>query len=116
MRDRDTFRTVATFVSAALGIVIVFVIFNITRGHAANKDEATLVIGIAGTAISMIGTLVGFVAGQAVGATGKEKAEERAGEATQRADRAERRASVVSGLSEPGVLRQARAEFPDLFQ
>ena len=110
--DKDILRMGVICFCVVAGIVAVYFIHRQTMTVMSQGSDANQIkeyVGMAGTAITMIGTLVGFVAGQAAGATGKEKSDERAA-------KAETRAAVIGGMSPPDVVKQAMSEHPDLFQ
>ena len=119
MQDKDYIRALTTPLCVVLGVAAVIFIFNQVLQMMPSErtpevmKEAT---SVAGTAIAMIGTLVGFVTGQAVGASGKEKAEDRASNAMEQAMTAERRAGIISGMAPSDVVEQARQQYPDLFK
>ena len=84
-KQADIVRGITTYVSAIVGVVLVYLIFQQTLVYVANETQYKNASGIAGTVVAMIGTLVGFVAGQASGSAGKEKAEDNANQANKRA-------------------------------
>ncbi|MHC4135145.1 MAG: hypothetical protein ACYSXF_08285 [Planctomycetota bacterium] len=69
-----------------------------------SQNPAENIVAVLGAVTGVLGTLVGFVAGQA----GKGRAE-------QRAIRAEHRLAAVLDQSGQGMLKQARDANPDMF-
>ena len=72
-----------------------------------NHPDGKTVVALVGAVTSTVGTLVGFLAGQKVGAMGKEKAEQRADAVQQQLD------AVVD--TNGNVLHEAADRHPDLF-
>jgi hypothetical protein len=70
--------------------------------------------GVAGTAIAMIGTLVGFIAGHTAGAAGKERADERAVTAMDQQMKVEKSIAALWGM-DPEMMEKARQRLPDLY-
>jgi hypothetical protein len=94
-----------TFWSVIAGLaflLIVFAVSVITFRNAPNPAET--VVAVLGAVTGVVGTLVGYVAGQ----SGKDRAQARA-------LRAERRMAAVLDTCGPGTLEKVRTANPDLF-
>jgi hypothetical protein len=114
----DTVRVYITPICALVGVLAVLYIFSRTMAEmppGTSLDAMKEATAMAGSAIAMIGTLIGFVAGQAVGAAGKEKAEERATAMTDKAMNAAQAVAMLSGMA-PDAARDARNSHPKLFE
>lgn len=119
MLDKDFIRILTTPACVIVGVLAVLYVFTKTMTmmpDTASMDAMKEATGVAGSAIAMIGTLVGFVAGQAVGAAGKEKADQRASDAMEKAMTAERRVAAISSMSSTDVVAQAKDKYPELFK
>ena len=117
MKDKDLIRILITPILVIAGIVAVLIIFYQTMKimpQGVSADAMKEIAGVAGTAIAMIGTLVGFIAGHTAGAAGREKAEDRAMDAMEQKMKAEKGMDVLWGM-EPEMMESARQKRPDLF-
>ena len=117
MKDKDLIRILITPTLVIVGIIAVLLIFYQTlriMPQGVSADAMKEIAGVAGTAIAMIGTLVGFISGHTAGAAGREKAEDRATVAMDQMMKAEKGIDILWGM-EPEVMERARQKWPDLF-
>ena len=91
-----------TFLTVIIGLTILFFMFLITVFV---FKDAKSVVAVMGAVTGIVGTLVGYVAGQ----SGKDKAENRA-------IKAEQQLTAVVGEGGKDVLKQARDAYPELFK
>jgi adenosine/AMP kinase len=106
MTDEKDKQSFFTFLTVVIGIAVLLAIFSIAVyvfKDAQNPAES--IVAVMGSVTGVLGTLVGYVAGQA----GKEKAENRA-------TQAERQLTAVVGEGGKDILKQAKDAYPELFK
>lgn len=99
MKSGNDLHAKYAFITVVIGIVFLLIAFLVSVyvfREAPNPAET--IVAILGAVTGVLGTLVGYIAGQA----GREKAIERA-------FRAERRLAAVLDVCEPGTLERARS-------
>jgi len=106
VRDPDVLRLWFVFWLVMVGIAAVFAAFAVGLTKLDSPDGPT-VVALVSAVTTAVGTLVGFVAGQKLGAAGKERADNRADAVQERLD------AVVE--TNGNVLREAAGRHPNLF-
>jgi hypothetical protein len=104
--DPDIVRLWLASALVVIGITAVLIAF-VVGLTLLDKRDGNTVVALVGAVTTAVGTLVGFVAGQKLGAAGKEKAEQRAEAVQQRLD------AVVDTNGD--ALREAADRHPNLF-
>ncbi len=95
-----------TFWTVILGMGALLLMFCLTLYVFKDKgNPAESIVAVMGAFTGVLGSLVGYVAGQA----GKEKAE-------QRASQAQRQLTAVVGQGEKDLLERAKTAYPDWFK
>jgi uncharacterized membrane protein len=95
-----------TFWTVLIGIIFLLILSLVAIfAFRHSNNPAETIVAVLGAVTGVLGTLVGYVAGQA----GKERAD-------QRATRAERQLSAVIDRSGPGIYEQAKKAYPELFK
>lgn len=106
MKSGNDFQAKSAFMTVVIGIVFLLIAFLVSVFvFRDSPNAAETIVAVLGAVTGVLGTLVGYVAGQ----TGREKAVERA-------FRAERRLAAVLDVCEPGVLERARSAEGELFR
>jgi len=94
-----------TFLTVLVGIGFLLIVFVVTVVVFKDADNpAETIVAVLGAVTGVLGTLVGYIAGQA----GRERAE-------QRALRAGRQMAAVLDTCGPDTLKQVKTSNPDLF-
>jgi hypothetical protein len=104
----DRFRLLLATVVIGLALFAIVAIFSVTNNARDNDAQFKNSATIAGTAIAAISGLAGLLIGNATGAAGKEKAEERA-------KTAEQKATAIAGEASNDVVDAAARKYPELF-
>jgi NADPH-dependent curcumin reductase CurA len=105
--DPDVLRLWFVFWLVMVSIVAVFAAFAVGLHELKKPPDGNTVIALVSAVTTAVGTLVGFVAGQKLGAAGKERADNRADAVQERLD------AVVETNGD--VLREAAGRHPNLF-
>ncbi|MBN2026120.1 MAG: hypothetical protein JW854_05115 [Actinobacteria bacterium] len=95
-----------TFWTVVIGIsflLIVFIVAVLVFRNSTNPAET--IVAVLGAVTGVLGTLIGYVAGQ----SGKEKAEKSASDA-------QKQLAAVLDKTGEGVYKQAKEAFPELFK
>lgn len=107
----DLIQRFLTFLLVAVTLVLVFGVFLKVFGTVATDANFKNALAIAGPILAAFGTLIGFVAGQAAGADGRDKLIDKNNEANENALNSMRSvaydAMVASGLADPDKFMAA---------
>jgi uncharacterized membrane protein len=88
-----------------LSLAALIVVVLLFAGFKESKDITSIV----GLFTSVLGTLVGAFFGLQIGSAGKEKAEERA-------DKAQQKATALGAAADPDTIERAKKNYPNLFE
>ncbi len=95
-----------TFATVIIGIAFLLIVFLVSALLFRNSDKAAEnIVAVLGAVTGVLGTMIGYVAGQ----SGKEKAERRAAAA-------EQRLTAVAEKGDSNIIAEAKAEHPHLFK
>ncbi len=106
MNDKKALQEKFTFWIVVIGITFLLIVFAISALLFRNSDKAAEnIVAVLGAVTGVLGTLIGYVAGQ----SGKDKAERRAAAA-------EQRLTAVAEKGDKNIITEAKTAYPHLFK
>lgn len=106
MENSKALQEKLTFAVVIIGILFLLIVFLAAAYLFRNSDKAAEnIVAVLGAVTGVLGTLIGYVAGQ----SGKDRAE-------QKAAAAEQRLTAIVDKSDKSVIAAAKSDYPNLFK